>query len=55
MKKTGKDLLKEAMQYKMPRKEAIKEHERLIKVLRSKNTKLQKIEAIKQEKELKKI
>lgn len=57
--KTGKELLKKAMEkeddYEMPRKEAIKEHERLVKVLRSGNTKLQNEEANEQEKELSKI
>ncbi len=57
--KTGKELLKKAMEkeddYEMPREEAIKEHKRLVKVLRSGNTKLQSEEASKQEKELSKI
>jgi len=57
--KTGKELLKKAMDkeddYEMPREEAIKEHKRLVKVLRSGNTKLQNNEASKQEKELLKI
>ena len=59
MKKTGKQLLRKALdkedEYEMPRNEAIKEHKRLVKILRSGNSKLQKEEALKQEKELKKI
>lgn len=46
---------KEEPEYEMPKKEAIKEHVRLIKILRSANKKLQEQEAKRQEKELKKI
>lgn len=46
---------KEPEEYEMPKKEAIAEHRRLIKVLYSANEKLQKAEAKRQEKELKKI
>lgn len=64
-KKTGRELLSKAVKgeeendeeekYEMPFAEAIEEHKRLIKVLRSGDVKLQKQEADTQEKELKKI
>lgn len=38
--------------YSMPRKDAISEHQNLVKVLRSGDKKAQEVEAVKQEKEL---
>lgn len=64
MKKTGKELLEEAMEIEedeeeddeieMSKDEFIKEHERLIKILRNGNDAELKAEADKQEKELSK-
>jgi len=61
---TGEELLKKASdqmqeepeeEYEMPRSEAIAEHKRLVKVLRSGDKKAQVKEAELQEKELQKI